>query len=113
MHTAIHSAPLSFLSALFLQLTFSEFFWSCNTWQKVRVVNSTHKLALHRWCNTSATELYDLNADPDQLVNLAPERPDEVRLLVRLASHLGNCSGAQCSAHVDPATLPDPGTWCA
>jgi hypothetical protein len=49
----------------------SEFFWACVTWQKLRIVNSTHKLSLHRWCGTDKYELYNLARDPLELNNVA------------------------------------------
>lgn len=90
-------------------MTFSEFFWACNTWQKVRVVNSTHKLTFHRWCQTNNSELYDLSSDPDSLHNLASASSTQVAELSRIASFLGNCTGADCHRHFQASTLPDSG----
>ena len=51
------------------QHSFSEFFANLNTWQLVRVVNSTHKFSYMWWCSND-TEVFDMQKDPFQTTNL-------------------------------------------
>lgn len=52
------------------QFSFSEFFADNNTWQNIRVRNSTHAFTYHSWC-TGDVEVFDLLHDPHQTTNLA------------------------------------------
>eukprot|EP00040_Diaphanoeca_grandis_P028329 m.163845 g.163845 ORF g.163845 m.163845 type:complete len:665 (-) comp31309_c1_seq1:74-2068(-) len=89
------------------QYSFSEFFDNNNTWQLVRVVNSTHKFSYVRWC-TDDTEVFNLNTDQWQTANLAgtPGFAAQVESQYNsVAAALGKCGGANCS----DATLIRPG----
>jgi hypothetical protein len=90
------------------QYSFSEFFSGINTWQLVRVVNSTHKFSYIRWCTKDSAgreqvEIFDMLADPWQSHNLlgkpglgtaAADRFDGV------AAALGTCAGEDCAAQL-------------
>ena len=81
------------------QFSFSEFFAFANTWQMVRVVNTTHRFTYHWWC-TNDTEVFDLQNDPHQMANLAGVSTfgKDVAAIYRPIVHaLGKCSGAACS----------------
>ena len=81
------------------QFSFSEFFAADNTWQLVRVVNSSHKLSYVRWC-TNETEVFDIQQDPWQAHNLAGSRAvaQIEKEFLPVAAALGQCAGAACSS---------------
>ena len=88
--------------------SFTEYFGGNNTWWAVRVVNVTHDLTFHWWC-TGQAEVFDVQNDPFQLVNLAGN-PGLGQLVQQqflpIATGLSRCKAAECN-HPNPR---EPGT---
>jgi hypothetical protein len=95
------------------QHSFSEFFGAFNTWQLVRVVNSTHKFSYMWWC-TNDTEVFNMKGDEWQMENVDGKQGDAFAVQAaqsagRLAAPLGQCTGHACS-YPQPAALPSNGS---
>ena len=77
-----------------------------NTFRGLRVIDSSRDLAYFEFTDVAADwnftapqffELYNVRADPDQLVNIWPEAAAELRAeLARRLRHQYGCAGASC-----------------
>lgn len=92
------------------QYSFSEFFANTNTWRLIRVVNSTHKFSVVRWC-TNDTEVFDMIADKWQTKNLAGQpgfAATAESIFLPITAALGHCDGTNCSTQLDSLTQMAP-----
>jgi N-sulfoglucosamine sulfohydrolase len=72
-----------------LSFPFASDLWASETWQHLVITDATHfaKRPIENYLHRPAFELYDLEADPDELNNLA-EDPEHAELLAEMQARL-------------------------
>eukprot|EP00750_Incisomonas_marina_P015021 INCI18055.2.p1 GENE.INCI18055.2~~INCI18055.2.p1 ORF type:complete len:663 (-),score=83.23 INCI18055.2:250-2106(-) len=108
------NGPLIIRGDSWRQFSFSEFFGLNNTWQLLRVVNSSATLSLVWWC-TNDTEVFDMQIDPWQQHNIAGQSGLPQHVQDELGSSpaiLGRCSGASCSSLGPPGPAVSGSLTC-
>jgi len=76
-------------------LSSAPFNYPNNTWQSIRILNSSTDLAYTSWC-TSQHELYDLSVDPDEIKNVFNIDYPNVGLLDNTLRAYFECGNQTC-----------------